>query len=99
MEPKPSQPHPPSKPLRGFEPVTTDAVIFDTDFPYDLNNYTVTQCLGEGALGRVFLGTEKASKKKMAIKAYNAFVLKKKRQMTKTKEGKTIFVDKLEEVM
>jgi len=52
-----------------------------------------------GSLGRVHLGIDKRTKIKYAVKTYNLFVLKKKRQIIRTKDGGRVITDKLKEVM
>ena len=44
------------------EQVTTEAVIFDTDYPYEVNNLQMTKSLGEGSLGKVHLGQDLETK-------------------------------------
>ena len=78
---------------------STENRFKDEDKRTNINTYVVQKKLGSGPFSKIKLAHNKNDSKYYAIKQYNKSVLKKKKELVKGKDGKTIYRDNFQDVL
>lgn len=65
----------------------------------NINDYVVIKKIGSGPFSKIKLALNKKDEKYYALKQYNKSVLKKKKELVRSKEGKTIYRDNFQDVL
>ena len=85
------------------EPATTETTkenrFKDDKNRTNINDYIIEKKLGSGPYSKIKLGLNKVTSQYFALKQYNKAVLKKRKELVRSKEGKTIYRDNFQDVV